>query len=142
MQSHMRTLRINYFNYRTLSMPATTTVAPSVLLEYRLQKQINLFAFTNKSPLLLFHFCSVFVIHFSLFFLSLFLCCFLLLFIEASHEFQHRQKNLLSMEKMLTNQHKFHSQSIKKTLKTKTHEKEGEKEEERVRILSALFTIC
>lgn len=130
----MRTLRINYFNYRTLSMPATTTitttpVAPSVLLEYRLQKQINLFAFTNKSPLLLFHFCSVFVIHFSLFFSVFFFVLFLLLFIEASHEFQHRQKNLLSMEKMLTNQHKFHSQSIKKTVKQKHMRKSKRKKE-------------
>lgn len=120
-------------------------VAPSVLLEYRLQKQINLFVFTNKSPLLIvpiflfpphfFRFCYVFFFH------------FLYNFIEALHEFRHHrkcQKNLLSMEKLLTNQHThahthtFHSQSIKKTLKKRWGRRRmcGEQR------TSRLFTIC
>lgn len=109
----------------------TTTVAPSVLLEYRLQKQINLFAFTNKSPLLLFHFCSVFVIHFSLFFF--FFCVVFASFYWSFARISTSAKEFAVNGENVNEPTQISFAINKENNKNKnTWERAGEKEEERV----------
>lgn len=122
-------------------MPA---VAPSVLLEYRLQKQINLFAFTNKSPLL---FVPIFSVFFRFF--PFLLCIFLPLFVyfywsfariststKMPKEFAVNGEIVNEATNTHTHTYTFPSQSIKKTLKNDEVEARGEQWTSRV------FTIC